>query len=163
MTPHSTKLAKRGIPFWVLLLPMAWLGCSSSGGTDSAGSPGTEAEGGASDTEQVAAGSPGASGKDGSGAGSSGGSNTGGAGMQGGGGASEGGAGSGSGGVVCGEQTCGPNQYCRAGCSGIGGPPGPPYCVDVPPWCSDSPTCECVCGISSFCVPGSLQYQCGCA
>jgi len=79
-----------------------------------------------------------------------------------GGGASGAGAGGGS---ACGAATCGPNQYCRAACSGIGGaPPDNPSCADLPAACNGVPSCACICGVTaSFCTPGAHEVQCGCA
>jgi hypothetical protein len=77
------------------------------------------------------------------------------------------GAGAGAGGagiLTCGDETCGENQYCRAGCNGTGGPPGPPHCTDLPPECVGNATCECICGSTAiFCTPGETAIQCGCA
>lgn len=79
---------------------------------------------------------------------------------------------SGGGAPGCGDRTCGPNQYCRAACSGVGSPsagtggraaPGKPTCADLPAACSGVPTCSCICGpTSSFCTPGAAEVQCGC-
>jgi len=79
---------------------------------------------------------------------------------------------SGRGGVGCGDRTCGPNQYCRAACSGVawlsagtGGlpTPGEPTCADLPAACGGVATCSCICGpTSTFCTPGAAEVQCGC-
>jgi hypothetical protein len=70
-----------------------------------------------------------------------------------------------AGGTACGLATCGPNQYCRAACSGVGGPtPDSPSCADMPAACNGVPSCACVCGTTaSFCTPGAHEVQCGCA
>lgn len=65
--------------------------------------------------------------------------------------------------VSCGDATCGPGEYCRAGCNGTGGPVGPPTCAPLPEGCEEDPSCECVCsGFTSFCTPGAEAIQCGC-
>lgn|GEM_PF-1080205 len=79
---------------------------------------------------------------------------------------------SGGGGVGCGDRTCGPNQYCRAACSGVAWPsagtggrptPGEPTCAELPAACGGVATCSCICGpTSSFCTPGAAEVQCGC-
>jgi len=78
-------------------------------------------------------------------------------------------AGSG-GGVACGDETCGPTEYCRAACSGTilldAGPPPvlKPSCAPMPAACNGTPSCDCICGTgSTFCTPGAAQIQCGCA
>lgn len=72
-----------------------------------------------------------------------------------------------AGGTACGTATCGPNQYCRAACNGIGGgppPPDNPSCADMPAACDGVPSCACICGVTaSFCTPGATEVQCGCA
>ena len=94
-------------------------------------------------------------------------------------GTSAGGAASGLG---CGA-TCGPNEYCRAPCSGtgfgFGGTTGLPMtpplpgCAPQPAACNGTPTCDCICGpalgYSTWCSTGSKPItsgpavQCGCA
>jgi hypothetical protein len=94
------------------------------------------------------------------------------------GGATSGGATSGFG---CGGATCGPNEYCRAPCSGtgfgFGGTTGLPItqpmpsCYPLPAACNGTPTCDCICGFGStfWCSTGSQPItpgpavQCGCA
>ncbi|MES1186972.1 MAG: hypothetical protein ABUL60_24370 [Myxococcales bacterium] len=94
-------------------------------------------------------------------------------------GTSAGGAASGLG---CGA-TCGPNEYCRAPCSGtgfgFGGTTGLPMtpplpgCAPLPAACNGTPTCDCICGpalgYATWCSTGSKPItsgpavQCGCA
>ena len=103
----------------------------------------------------------------------------------GGGAASAGAAGAGAAGAVsgigCGGATCGPNEYCRAPCSGtgfgFGGTTGLPMsqpmpaCFPLPAACNGTPTCDCICGLGStqWCSTGSKPItsgpavQCGCA
>jgi hypothetical protein len=73
-------------------------------------------------------------------------------------------------GIACGDQTCGPNQYCRAACSGTvlldAGPPPvqKPNCATLPAACMGTASCECICGaVTTFCIPGATEVQCGCA
>ena len=69
----------------------------------------------------------------------------------------------GASGVACGKVMCGPEQYCRAPCSGIGGAVGDPSCAALPPACEGVANCSCICGPTSlFCTPGALWVQCGC-
>jgi len=74
------------------------------------------------------------------------------------------GAGGSVGGLTCGQATCGPNQYCRAACTGFGGAqPGNPSCADMPAACNGVSGCACICGVTaSFCTPGAHEVQCGC-
>jgi hypothetical protein len=74
-----------------------------------------------------------------------------------------------AGGIACGDETCGPDEYCRAGCSGtilLDAGPAPvlkPSCAPLPPACNGTPGCECICGpTATFCTPGATQIQCGC-
>lgn len=183
---------RRSFQYAAALLPVVLLGCSSgtsetespaissasdsppAGVNDDADQNGTNAAAGSS-AETSSSGASSQGGTSTGGVTSQGGANTGGALSQGGantsgatssGGSTTSGGQAGNGGaaatLACGEETCAPNQYCRAGCSGTGGPPGPPRCVDVPPACIDTPTCECVCSVRYFCVPGSHEFQCGC-
>lgn len=96
----------------------------------------------------------------------SGGTGGGGAGSSGGGGAGAGGSSAGAGGsgsVTCGDEMCSADEYCRAGCNGTGGPPGPPRCWPLPAECVGNATCDCICGPTSlFCTPGAPEIQCGC-
>lgn len=67
---------------------------------------------------------------------------------------------------ACGTQTCGPAQYCRAGCCATAGcTPGPSQCVDIPTSCSGTISCQCVCGIPNAppCSVSGKNVQCGCA
>jgi hypothetical protein len=96
-------------------------------------------------------------------------------------GAASGGAAGAASGVGCGGATCGPNEYCRAPCSGTGFgfggttglpmTPPMPFCYPLPAACNGTPTCDCICGLGStfWCSTGSQPItsgpavQCGCA
>jgi hypothetical protein len=95
-------------------------------------------------------------------------------------GATSGGAAGAASGFGCGGATCGPNEYCRAPCSGtgfgFGGTTGLPMtqpmpsCYPLPAACNGTPTCDCICGFGStfWCSTGSQPItsgpavQCGC-
>ena len=141
-------------------------GASGGAGRGTGGSSaGSSSQGGQSGGG--AGGGGGASGASGSGASM----NVGGA--SGTGGAASGGSGAGFGGATagaagsdsfpCGDEMCAPNQYCRAGCNGTGGDPGPPHCANLPEACIGNATCACICGPTAlFCTPGAATIQCGC-
>lgn len=142
---------------WLLVASGALLiGCSSDEGGDEAGASGS---GGASAGAGMSGG--GAMGGGAAGA-NSGGSGAGNGGASGAGGDTSGGA-AGASGVVCGKTTCGPDQYCRAPCSGVGLPMGDPSCSALPVACEGVPSCSCICGPTAhFCTPGAPSVQCGC-
>ena len=142
--------------FGTCVTVLSLLGCGTSDGSDA-----DEATG---DESFLASGGNGSNGGGGTAAGgdvstaggisaSGGGQGTGGAGI----------GGSGGGVNSCGEATCAPGQYCRAGCNGTGGPIGAPSCQAVPTGCENDVTCDCICGgFTSFCTPGAEAIQCGC-
>jgi len=77
------------------------------------------------------------------------------------------GAGGARSGVRCGDETCSPNQYCRAPCNGVGfggsqSTPGKPSCWELPVGCDGVPSCACICGSGNTFCTGTSQIQCGC-
>lgn len=73
----------------------------------------------------------------------------------------------GSSGIRCGDSTCGPNQYCRAACNGVGfagspSVPSKPSCQALPTGCNGVPSCACVCGGGNLFCTGVSEIQCGC-
>lgn len=173
---RSSNRESRSAPVrWHVVL--AWLAAASTtncGGTSGDGS--APATAGTGQAGSAAAGASGASqgGAGGTASGASGGvAIAGGAGGSGGSvhaAGSSSGAGS-AGGPVCGDRTCGANQYCRAPCNGtgFGGSPGVGgnqargSCAELPSACNGVPSCDCICGpTKGFCTPGAVEVQCGC-
>lgn len=65
----------------------------------------------------------------------------------------------------CGDKTCGGNQFCRARSAGIPAPDGGTLpdtyeCVDFPPACARTWTCECLAKVSDPACPQAPQASC---
>jgi hypothetical protein len=172
----------RGVLLATLLGALPRCGGTSPGTTEEPAPSAGESEGGADagNAGSKAGGSSGAGGATQAGSASGGAA---GAALVGGAGGAAGAGAAGAAGAVSGigcGATCGPNEYCRAPCSGTGfgfggtagWPMSPPLpsCYPLPAACNGTPTCDCICGAGTtfWCSTGSKPItsgpaiQCGC-